>query len=399
MAVMWELRRNFDGFSFGCQFLNYFALIFVGKGLVERLKIELLNIIHDLPCRSSRYGMYIEIVTTPNEKLKETGFGTLESCISVLESIKRLGYLTRLSECKNLDDLKNIVQRKPDLVMLAVKYITVDQGERIWLSDFFNQNGINYSGSPRDAIRFDSNKVLAKTHLRNKGISTADYFTAIPGQYKYESELPFSFPLFLKPSDAANGNGVDDLSLVRNFHDFEDKISALYAQFGLPILVETYLDGPEFTVSIIKKSDGSLLVSTIEIVPPVSGNGLRILGSKTKTDDSELLKKTENAEVTHNVSELAVDAFLGLGARDYGRIDIKTNEAGDCFFMEANLVPGMTQGSSYFPKACEIEGELSYDKVVGLMIDAGLRRGAAANIANVIVKNKVQETSIAFCLH
>jgi D-alanine-D-alanine ligase len=40
-----------------------------------------------------------------------------------------------------------------------------------------------------------------------------------------------------------------------------------------------------------------------------------------------------------------------LGARDFGRIDIKLDEYGKPNFLEANLVPGMTPGTSYFPRA------------------------------------------------
>ena len=65
-----------------------------------------------------------------------------------------------------------------------------------------------------------------------------------------------------------------------------------------------------------------------------------------------------------------------MGAKEYGRVDIKTNNAGECFFMEVNLVPGMTNGSSYFPKACEIENELTYDKVIELMFAKGMQRAS-----------------------
>jgi D-alanine-D-alanine ligase len=53
--------------------------------------------------------------------------------------------------------------------------------------------------------------------------------------------------------------------------------------------------------------------------------------------------------------------------------------------MEANLVPGMTAGSSYFPKACEIEGEISYDKMIGLILDEGLRRISISLADNIPV--------------
>ena len=44
--------------------------------------------------------------------------------------------------------------------------------------------------------------------------------------------------------------------------------------------------------------------------------------------------------------------------------------------MEANLVPGMTYGSSYFPQACQIANELTYDKVIKLLISGGLARAS-----------------------
>ena len=78
--------------------------------------------------------------------------------------------------------------------------------------------------------------------------------------------------------------------------------------------------------------------------------------------------------IKNKIKKLAINIFLKLGVRDLGRIDIKTNKSGHYFFMEANLVPGMTSGSSYFPKACEIEHELTYDKVVGLLLEKGLSR-------------------------
>ncbi len=327
--------------------------------------------------------MRIEIITTPNETLKETGFGTLRACTHVLDSIRRLGYSVTLNVCETAEDLHMVVKRKPDLVVLAVKYISVENGNDIWLSDYFAVNGVNFSGSSREVLKFDSDKVLAKSHLRKMGMKTADYFTAIPGQYKCESELPIRFPLFLKPLDAANGNGIDDLSFVTSFADYESKMSSLYDAFNQPVLVEEYLDGREFTAAVINTPGGNLMVSAVEVVPPQSTNGLRILGEQAKLDDSEELKKSEDIEIMDRVRKLAVDAFVQLGVRDFGRIDVKVNASGQCYFMEANLVPGMTAGSSYFPQSCDIEGEISYDKMIGLILDAGLRR-VPVNLADII---------------
>lgn len=321
--------------------------------------------------------MGIEIVTTLNEEMKETGFGTLKACTNVLDSIKKMGHKVTLNVCKTKEDLNEIIKRKPNLVVSAVKYLSLENKDDIWLAEYFETNAINYIGSSRSVLNFDSDKVSAKIHLRSKGIKTADFFVATPGLYKSEDDLPIKFPLFLKPMDAANGNGVDDLSFVTNFIEFENKVLSLYDLYNLPVLVEEYLGGREFTVAVIKTLNDGLIVSAIEILPPKSENGLRILGEKVKTDDSEELKKITDYEMKNRIDALAVDVFHQLGVRDFGRIDIKTNTKGHCFFMEANLVPGMTRGSSYFPEACEIENDLNYDKVIELLLEKGLSRVAS----------------------
>lgn len=318
--------------------------------------------------------MKIEIITTPNEALKETGFGTLKACQSILDSIKKIGHTVDITICKMMNDLEQVKQRKPDLVLLAVKYLEIEDGENIYLSKYFEENNVNFSGSFRESLKFDSDKVLAKSYIKSKGVNTAKYFTAIPGEYKRVYDLPVRFPLFLKPIDAANGNGIDDLSFVNNFDEFEKKVASLYERFSMPVLVEEYLDGQEFTAAIIKKTDGELLVAALEVVPIESKNGLRILGEKAKQDDKEMLKQIEDSKLKESIIKLAIDVFIDLDIRDFGRIDIKTNENGICFFMEVNLVPGMTYGSSYFPKAFEIEHALDYDSVIKLIVDEGLSR-------------------------
>ena len=322
--------------------------------------------------------MHIEIITTRNEALKESGFGSLKACNSVFRAVERLGYDVKLSVCEDTSCLEEVVKRKPDLVILAVKYIPRENEADIWLSEYFSRHNVNFTGSLREVLKFDSNKVKAKMHLTNKGINTARYFIAIPDQYRDESELPLSFPLFLKPLDAANGNGIDDLSFVTSFGEFVNKTASLYESFGQPVLVEEYLDGREFTVAVIKKHNDELVLSAVEIIPLESTNGLRILGAQAKKDDSEKMTPIEDGEIKNRVSVLAANVFNHLGVRDFGRVDIKMNTNGDCFFMEVNLVPGMTFGSSYFPQACHLAHGFDYDEVVELLLSGGIARASSA---------------------
>lgn len=317
--------------------------------------------------------MKIEIITSRNSELKETGFGSLLACGDVLNSIEGMGHSVLVTVCETLEDLESVVRRAPDLVVLAAKYMPIKEQEDMWFSQYFEENHITFSGSDRETLKYDSDKVFAKERLTKLGIKTAKYFTAIPDQYRYEDELPILFPLFLKPLDAANGNGIDDSSFVENFSEFTTKVLSLYQTFKQPVLVEEYLSGKEFTVAIIQNRAGKITKSAIEIAPPESSGGLKILGAAAKSSDTETLKKIERHDID-SVSELAEASFQGLGARGFGRIDVKMDGLGICHFMEANLVPGMNHDTSYFPRACEIENTMSYDDVIELMLDECLLR-------------------------
>lgn len=67
--------------------------------------------------------MEIEIVTTPNDDLKETGFGTHKACTAIMHSLTDSGQNAIVTVCRNAADLTAVVARKPDIVVLAVKYI------------------------------------------------------------------------------------------------------------------------------------------------------------------------------------------------------------------------------------------------------------------------------------
>jgi len=314
----------------------------------------------------------IEIVTTPNDKLKETGFGPYSACETVMQSLLNSNHNAIVTVCKNAHDLASVVKRKSDLVIPAVKYIPLENGQQLWLLEYFEKHGINYTGSQKNVLYYDSNKVAAKKQVASKGINTADFFITRIDEHKSEQDLPLPFPLFIKPIDAANSNGVDIDSLVYDFSHFQEKVKNLYHEYAEPVLVEEYLNGKEFTVAIIE-NQGNLMVAPVEIIPPEE-EGLRILGGKAKTDNTEVLKKITDTKLLSAVRDIAVKSFRALGARDFARIDIKMDHHNQCHFIEANLVPGMKKDSSYFPRACEMNAGLDYDEVVCLIIQGAVER-------------------------
>ena len=53
-----------------------------------------------------------------------------------------MGHRCRINSCKEFDDVENVLRRKPDLAVLTVKYIQVENGKKVWLSDYFSKQDI-----------------------------------------------------------------------------------------------------------------------------------------------------------------------------------------------------------------------------------------------------------------
>lgn len=312
----------------------------------------------------------IEVIIVSDDNLKNTAFGSCKTCEGIYNVIASKYSNTKMTICNDESDLQAVVNRKPDLVVLTNKIMVIGS-KKIWLSEYSATNDINFTGSTKEVLQYEVNKISSKQQIISSGIDTARFFTATPDEFHAPESLPIPFPLFIKPLDSANSDGIDEKSFVYNFAGFQEKVKELCDMYKQPALIEEYLAGREFTVAIIEAE--TMLIAPIEIVAPLE-NDIRILSKKIKNDNAETIKKIVDTDVYQRVSAVAKASFEALGARDYGRIDIKMDSHGRCYFLEANLTPGMTKGSSYFPKSYELCSMLEYNDVVFLLIQSALKR-------------------------
>lgn len=128
-------------------------------------------------------------------------------------------------------------------------------------------------------------------------------------------------------------------------------------------MVEKHLSGKEYTVAIIQdfKND-SYQVYPIELLARKNSKGDRILGFTDKIADEERAFEIEDKNIKTRVSKLAIDSFKALGAKGHGRVDIRMNEKGVPYFLEANLVPGL--GYGYFYRCYNLNTKLTYEQMI-----------------------------------
>jgi len=268
------------------------------------------------------------------------------------------------------NDLKKLALRKPDLVFSGVKYFYFAD-RIIWLNDYLELHDILYIASNRTALHNEHDKSIAKKIAQKTNIRTADFFTTEPGEHQNEMSIPISFPLFIKPLTGGDSRGVDANSIVYDFLSFQAKVLDIKRKHNLRSLVETYLSGKEYSVSILQDhSSGNLKAMPIEIVVKKNINGHRILDYDIKENDHEKVIEVSDSKIINQLSDLSKNAFTALGGKSLGRIDIKMNHRGVPHFIEANLMPGLRKG--YFYRSCLLNLNMSYEQMILTIADNGL---------------------------
>ncbi|MGY9001425.1 MAG: hypothetical protein ACKVIK_16035 [Rhodospirillales bacterium] len=317
----------------------------------------------------------IEIVTVP-KLLDTTGnqknVGINLDVVLNLEILSRHYQNVTVTEINTQNDLENLATRNPDLVLSGVKYFNFGRQE-LWLNDFLDFHDIAYMASSRKALDNESDKSRAKDIVQKAGIATAQYFTAAPGEYTTENSIPIKFPLFVKPITGGDSRGVDANSIVNDFKSFVAKVAEIHNTHQLRSLAETYLSGKEYSVGIFGDSiDGHLTAMPIEIIVEENQNGQRILDFEIKSKDSEMVIAVNDKGIQKQLSDLAKTAFMALGGKSLGRIDIKMDHAQVPHFIEANLMPGLRKG--YFYRACSLNLNMSYEQMILKIASNGLAK-------------------------
>lgn len=267
-----------------------------------------------------------------------------------------------ITEISSKKDLTNLAARHPDLVFSGVKFFTFNDGD-FWLNDFLDTHEISYIGSDCSALHREHDKCLAKDIIRRAGISTASYFTSKPGEHPTIKSVPVEFPVFVKPIRGGDSIGVDIHSIAHNFESMNAKILSIHRLQKSRSLIEKYLPGKEYSVGIFENDcTKELTAMPIEIITNANENGKCILDFETKKNDEETVLLVKCPVMHKQLSDLAKAAFFALGSRSFGRIDVILSATGAPNFIEANLMPGLSNG--YFFRACAINLGINYEQMI-----------------------------------
>jgi D-alanine-D-alanine ligase len=245
-------------------------------------------------------------------------------------------------------------ETRPDVVWPALHGASGEDGALRGLLDFI---GIPYVGSRADASRLTWDKPTAKTIVGRAGVRTPTSIT-LPrdafrelGAHSILEEISdeFSGPLVVKPAQGGSAQGVtmvDDRSLLpRAMVD-----AYTYCDVAL---IEQKITGTEIAVGVIDSGDGPVALPAVEIVPL---SGVYSFEARYNAGETRFFVPARvDPEVAERAAEAALTAHRALGLRHLSRVDLIVDGAGTPWFLEANVLPGLTE-TSILPQALEAAG-------------------------------------------
>lgn len=219
-------------------------------------------------------------------------------------------------------------------------------GEDGHMQAYWELVGLPYTGCSfyQSALTFnkrDTLSVLSKFNIPKANsiyLSKGDEINA----QKIEAEL--GLPFFVKPNQSGSSLGV---SMVSTLDDFQKAIDFAFAEDN-DILIESYLNGREVSVGVIKYKGETKVMGITEIL---SQNSFFDYEAKYLGKSEEITPADLSPEIENRVIEMAKKVYESLGMTGFSRTDfIIMNDIPH--FIEINTNPGLSP-QSIFPQQAQ----------------------------------------------
>ena len=271
---------------------------------------------------------------------------SLKSGAGVLAALQRQGVDAHAFDPaeRPLDELRAFDRA---FIMLHGRY-----GEDGTIQGALELMGIPYTGSGVMASAVGMDKWRTKLLWRAVGLPIPEFVMLDENSDFAAVERQLGLPLFVKPACEGSSIGV---SKVRQPGELQTAWREA-AKHDALVIAEQAILGGEYTVAIL----GEQVLPIIKIVPATDFYDYE---AKYLRDDTQYLCPCGLPEAREmELRAQALEAFLALGCRGWGRVDFLMDDAGRAYLLEVNTSPGMTD-HSLVPMAARVAG-ISYEQLV-----------------------------------
>lgn len=221
------------------------------------------------------------------------------------------------------------------------------------------------AGVLSSAVSMD--KAVTKRLCKEAGLPVVEHVVLTRGQFDPKCvQLPFPFPVFVKPSNLGSSVGI---TKAKDCHELGDALDVA-ARYDRKIVVERGIEGREFECAVLGGDQPTASVPC-EIFPSqefYTYEDKYLLNRAVIQLPAELTE-----EQTGKVRRLALACFDAVDCEGMARVDfLMERSTGEIFVNEINTIPGFTS-ISMVPKMWEYSG-IPYSELLDRLISLALDR-------------------------
>jgi D-alanine-D-alanine ligase len=268
--------------------------------------------------------------------------------------------------------LPYLAEHRPDAVFPALHGSSGEDGALLELLDAL---GVPTVGSSAESARLAWAKPVAGSLVQSAGLPVPDSIVLSHESFRELGAASvldvvrqaLEGDLVVKPASGGSAQGVtivdDPAGLPRAMVE-----AFTYADVAI---VERRVRGTELAVGIVDTGEGPRALPPVEIEPT---HGVYSFDARYNAGETTFYAPSRlAASVLAEVEAAAVRVHEVLGLRDLSRIDFIVDASGTPWFLEANVLPGLTE-TSLLPLAIEAAG-LDAATLYGELVRIAIARG------------------------
>lgn len=294
------------------------------------------------------------IYSLPTRRAIKSGFVTTDedtamSALEIKEALIAKRHETQLVPIDE-DSINTISLVKADCIVNLIEWDGLDLPLTDRAMQILESLKIPFTGSERTAVLLANDKRTMKQRLEEASLPTPVGQVFNSGDKPIRSDL--HYPAIVKLVLEHCSVGLSPLAVVAGEQELRKQVNVRLQKFHQAVLVEEYIEGREFQVTVLAKPNGLTMLPPAEIIFNTDG-GPTFLTYESRWEESHPDYDASTVDVAklsdHQLKyleEISLKAFQAFGFRDYSRIDVRMR--GDKFYiLEANANPGLGDDEDY----------------------------------------------------
>lgn len=290
---------------------------------------------------------------------------SLESGKGAAKALREAGFTVVALDPANRDDLVQLITGDFDVAFLCLHG---KGGEDGTMQGLLEVVGIPYTGSGVWASSTAMDKIKAKVHYRESGITTPASLTLFSSSALHAQTVINTLgpQVVVKPATEGSALGV---SICHGASEIEEAVRDAFA-IDTEVLIESYVAGTELTVAVLGNEEPEAL-PVIQIEPQL-GDFYDYESKYVPGGSKHICPAPLTPEQTATAQKAALDAHKALNCRGVSRTDMILDERGVFWVLETNTIPGMTE-TSLLPDAGRAAG-MSFPELCTKLIAFALEK-------------------------